>query len=251
MLAVLGVIATMFLGINLLFAELYLHLGGISGVRPGSFTDAFFFSVQTLSTIGYGVTHPVSIPANLVVTAQAMLGPILTVFATGVVFTHATRVRPLVEFAPVAVVTEVEGRPTLVVRVRGGSRSSLPGAWVRLTLIRTELGPEGLAVGRMRDLAPVLEPLPLVSLGLTVMHTIDASSPLQGLGPEGLRTGTAGLMVNLVALDRTGQVVQAVHHYSHGQILFGRRFASSLAEGRDGQLRLDAGRFLELEPEAG
>ena len=71
----------------------------------------------------------------------------LVVISGGVVFAKATRVRPRVEFAPVAVVTEVEGRPTLMVRIRGGTQSSLPGAWVRLTLVRVDRLALAIAIG--------------------------------------------------------------------------------------------------------
>ena len=105
------VIAGVFLAVNLVFAGLYLAVGGVARARPGSFADAFFFSVQTLATIGYGEMHPVSVAANL------------TALATGLVFAKFSVVRPRVVFARVAV--------------------DIADASVQLTLMRTERTAEG------------------------------------------------------------------------------------------------------------
>jgi inward rectifier potassium channel len=247
---VLAVIAGLFLAVNLVFAVLYLTVGGIAHARPGLFADAFFFSVQTLAIIGYGEMHPVSLLANLIVTIEALLGPILTVMATGLVFARASAVHPHVAFAQVAVVTPLEGVPTLMVRVRSEQWSSIAGALVRLTLIRTERDSEGQPLHRMRDLALTRELSPLSAGGLTMIHSMDASSPLHGATPGSLRASGAELFATVVGIDGpTGQLVQAGHRYTTHEILFGRRFVNGVTEQPGPRMRLDLQGCDEVEPD--
>ncbi|HZJ52873.1 MAG TPA: ion channel [Myxococcaceae bacterium] len=245
---VLAVIAGLFLGVNLVFAVLYLAVAGIAHARPGSFADAFFFSVQTLATIGYGQMHPVSLVANLIVTIEALLGPILTVMATGLIFARASTVHPHVAFARMAVVTPLEGVPTLMVRVRSEQWSSIAGALVRLTLMRTERDAGGQTLHRLRDLTLTRELSPLSAGGLTMIHSMDASSPLHGATPGSLRASGAELFATVVGIDGpTGQLVQVGHRYTPHQILFGRRFVNRVAEVPGPGLRLQGGD--EVEPD--
>ncbi|HUM12666.1 MAG TPA: ion channel [Myxococcaceae bacterium] len=247
---VLAVLAALFLAVNLPFAVLYFTVGGIAHARPGSFADAFFFSVQTLATLGYGQMHPVSLVANLVVTIEALLAPILTVMATGLVFARASTVHPRVAFARVAVVTPLQGVPTLMVRVRSEQWSSIAGALVRLTLIRTERDAEGQTLHRMHDLALTREFSPLSSGGLTMVHTMDASSPLHGATPGSVRASAAELFATVVGIDGpTGQLVQAGRLYTTNEILFGRRFVNRVAELLGPRKRLDLQGFDEVEPD--
>ena len=237
---VLAVIAGLFLGVNLVFAVLYLAVAGIAHARPGSFADAFFFSVQTLATIGYGQMHPVSLVANLIVTIEALLGPILTVMATGLIFARASTVHPHVAFARMAVVTLLEGVPTLMVRVRSEQWSSIAGALVRLTLMRTERDAAGQTLHRLRDLTLTRELSPLSAGGLTMIHSMDASSPLHGATPGSLRASGAELFATVVGIDGpTGQLVQVGKRYAPHQILFGRRFVNRAAEVPRPGMRLD------------
>ena len=246
---VLAVIAGMFLAVNLVFAVLYLTVGGIAHARPGSFADAFFFSVQTLATLGYGEMHPVSLFAHLIVTVQAALAPILTVMGTGLVFARASAVHPHVAFARVAVVTPLEGIPTLMVRVRSEQWSSIAGALVRLTLIRSERDAEGQTLHRMRDLALTRELSPLSAGELTMIHSMDASSPLHGATPGSLRASGAELFAAVVGIDGpTGQLVQAGHRYTIHEILFGRRFVNRVTELPGPRRRLDLQGCDEVEP---
>jgi len=247
----LAVIAAIFLAVNLVFAGLYLAVGGVAEARPGSFADAFFFSVQTLATIGYGQMHPVSAGANVLVTVEALFGLVITALATGLVFARFSVVRPRFVFARVAVVTVLDGVPTLVVRVGNERGSYIVDAAVRLVLLRTERTAEGATLYRMRDLTPIRERSPAFARGWTVMHAIDGSSPLHGATPESLRASDSELLVTLVGVDGTsGQYVHARHSYLDDEILFGRRYVDMVTELPDGRIRIDLRRFHEVEPDA-
>ncbi len=246
----LAVIAGLFLAVNLVFAVLYVVVGGVARARPGSFADAFFCSVQTLATIGYGEMHPVTPGANLLMTVEAVLGVIVTALTTGLVFAKFSVVRPRMAFARVAVVTPLEGVPTLMIRVANERGNYIADAAVRLVLLRTERSAEGSVLYRMRDLAPVRERSPAFARGWVVMHAIDASSPLQGETPASLRASDAEVLITLVGVDgTTGQFVHARHSYLDEEILFGRRYVDQVSELPDGRIRIDLRRFHDVEPD--
>ena len=226
---------------NTVFAGLYLAVGGVARARPGSFADAFFFSVQTLATIGYGEMYPLTLGANLLVTAEAVLGLVVTALATGLVFAKFSIVRPRVVFARVAVITPLEGVPTLMIRVANERGNYIADAAVRLVLLRTERSAEGTVLYRMRDLAPMRERSPAFARGWVVMHAIDEVSPLYGATPGSLRASDAEVLVTLVGVDgTTGQFVHARHSYLDDEIVFGRRYVDQATDGREDPHRPEA-----------
>jgi inward rectifier potassium channel len=246
----LALITGTFLGANLIFACAYAVLGGVANARPGSFADAFFFSVQTMGTIGYGQMHPTSPAANLLVTGEAVFGLVLTALATGLVFAKFSSVRPRVVFGRYAVITRIDGVPTLVVRVGNERGNYIAEVEVRLVLMRTERTREGRTTYRFRDLPPVRSRAPAFSRGLQVMHTIDERSPLNGATADTLRKSDAELIVTLIGIDATtGQYVHAHCSYLDEEILFGHRFVDILTELPDGRMELDLGHFHQVEPD--
>lgn len=243
-------ITATFLGANLLFACAYTVLGGVARARPGSFGDAFFFSVQTMGTIGYGEMYPLSLAANLLVTCEAVFGLVLTALATGLVFAKFSAVRPRVVFSRRAVVSPLDGTPTLMVRVGNERGNYIAEVEVRLILMRTERTLEGRTLYRMRDVIPVRSRSPAFSRGLTVMHTIDETSPLHGATAESLRNTDAELIVTLVGIDgTTGQYVHARCSYLDDEILFAHHFVDMVTELPDGRIKLDLNQFNEVEPD--
>ncbi len=245
-----ALITATFLGANLVFACAYMVLGGVANARTSSFGDAFFFSVQTMGTIGYGEMYPVSLAANLLVTSEAVFGLMLTALATGLVFAKFSAVRPRVVFARRAVITPLDGVPTLMVRVGNERGNYIAEVEVHLVLMRTERTREGRTLYRMRDLVPVRSRSPAFSRGMTVMHTIDESSPLNGATPDSLRALDAEVIVALAGLDdTTGQSVHARCSYLDDEILFDHHFADMVRELPDGRIQLDLRQFNEVEPD--
>src|SRR5262249_54833529 len=141
----------------------------------------------------YGQMHPVSTAAHVLVSFEAVLGLVVTAMATGLVFAKFSAVRPRVVFARRAVVTPVDGIPTLMVRVGNERGNYIAEVEVRLVLLRTERTLEGRILYRMHDLVPVRSRAPAFSRGMTVMHRIDASSPLAGATGQSLRESDSEL----------------------------------------------------------
>lgn len=225
-----------YLGVNLAFATLYwLDPGGVAGARPWSFEDAFFFSVQTLGTIGYGAMAPHSSIANLLVTAEAFFSLALTAVGTGMIFARISRPTARVMFSRSAVVTTRNGEPTLMFRAANVRANQILEARVTLNLARTTTTLEGVTYRGFLNLQVVRDRSPLFALTWTIMHVIDETSPLYGSDHESLLDEQAELIIVLSGTDETfAQRIHARHSYLPNEIHWNRRFADILTMDEQG-----------------
>jgi inward rectifier potassium channel len=245
----IAAIAGVFIAANTIFASAYLLLGGIANARPGSFVDAFFFSVQTMGTIGYGYMYPATATANVVVVCETITSITLTALATGLVFAKFSRATARVLFSDTVTISPMNGVPTLRLRLGNQRGNQIIDAQVRMQLMRTEQLQEGGVFYRMVDLKLARERVMSLSRSWTAMHTIDKDSPLYGQTPESLETLEAEIQVLLVGLDDTTlQPVHALHRYFTKQILWGRKHVDIISDTEDGNMELNLNRFHEHAP---
>ncbi len=248
---VIAFIAVGFLAVNAVFAVLYLRVGGVANARPGSLMDAFYFSVQTMGTIGYGAMYPASVGANNLVVAESVVSLIVTALATGLVFSKFARPIGRVVFSRYAVIAPMDGAPMLMVRVGNERRNSIVEATAHITVSKTIRTAEGVTFYKLIDLKLSRERSPAVARSWSVLHPIDPASPLFGATPESLERDEIELMVTLSGTDDTSyQPVHARHEYEHMDILWGFRHADILSETPEGDLLLDLRRFHEVVPTA-
>jgi inward rectifier potassium channel len=234
------------------FALVYLGLGegAIEHARLESFEDAFFFSFQTMATIGYGHLVPHGTAANLISVVQVMIGLAGTALSTGLVFAKFARPTARVLFSRVAVVTPFDGQPALLFRVANERANQIVEAQLNVALLLDEETAEGEHVRRAYDLALRRERSLLFSLTWLAVHPIGPGSPLHGLTPARLADGTATLIVSLTGLDEhLGQLVHARHVYAAEEILFGRRFVDVIERLPDGSRLIDYRRFHDVVPD--
>jgi inward rectifier potassium channel len=243
----LGVV---YLSLNVLFAELYLlGDGAIANARPGFFADAFFFSVETISTIGYGQMSPATLYGNIVMTVEAMFGLTLLAVSAGVVLARFTRPTARVVFSKVAVVTPYNAVPTLSFRLANERRNQILEAQVSVTLVRDERTAEGEWMRRFYDLQLGRQRSPIFAMTFTVMHAIDPTSPLSNATASSLATEAVEIVVTVTGLDETmSQPVHARTSYLAHEVLWGRRFADVFTRTKDGRLAIDYRRFHDTEP---
>ena len=240
-----------YLGVNLLFAVCYwVQPGGIANARPWSFEDAFFFSVQTLGTIGYGAMSPRSLPVNLLVTTEAFSSIALTAVATGLIFARISRPTARVMFSRVAVVTPRNGAPTLMFRAANVRVNQIVEAEVTVNLARTVITDEGASYRGFYNLPTVRARSPLFALTWMVMHVIDEASPLWGVDPADLAQEQAELIIVISGVDETfAQRIHARHAYTIAEIAWNRSFVDILSMDEDGKRVIDYGRFHDLKPQ--
>ncbi len=242
--------SALYLLLNVLFAGLYLLVpGSIVHARPGAFEDAFFFSIQTMATIGYGVLTPSGTYANLVMTMETMVSLVFFAFTTGVTFARFSRPTARVTFSRMATVSPHDGVPTLAVRLSNSRRNQILEADVSLTLLRRERTVEGQWMRRFYDLPLSRGHTPVFSLTFTAMHPIDARSPLHGATSESLAAEAAELLLTVTGLDETmSQTIHARTSYLADEILFGSRFKDMFGFTEAGRVVIDFTAFNEVEP---
>jgi inward rectifier potassium channel len=241
-------ISGVFLAANAVFAVAYTVVGGIAHGQAGSFADAFFFSVQTMGTIGYGALYPDSLAANLLVVAESITSLTLTALATGLVFAKFSRSTARLVFTQQAAISPMNGVPTLMFRVGNQRGNQIVDARIRVVMVRSEKTAEGGTFYRLLDLRLQRDHALSLSRSWSALHPIDAGSPLFGETPESIEAKEIELQVSVLGLDDiTMQPVHASHRYFTHQILWGHRHADVLSEAPDGDLVLDLRKFQDVE----
>ena len=249
--ATITAISGAFLAANAMFALAYLFVGGVEHAARGSFRDAFFFSVQTMATIGYGAMFPSSTGANVVVVVESIVSLLLTALSTGLVIAKFSRSTARFVFTRHAVISPFDGVPTLMFRLGNERGNQIVDAKIRVVLVRTERTSEGRTHYRLLDLQLSRAQTLSLSRSWNVVHPIDDTSPLRSETPASLAAKEIELQVLVIGLDDISmQTVQAGHRYFAKDILWGARLADVLSETPDGHLLLDLRRFHDVEPTA-
>jgi inward rectifier potassium channel len=242
-------LAAIYLFVNALFAAIFLlSPGGIATARPGSFVDAFFFSVQTFGSIGYGLLAPKTTFVNVVVVFESFSSLLYLAIATGLIFARFSRPFARVIFSNVAVITPFDGMPTLMLRTANQRANQIFDAAATVSLARQVTTPEGIVMRRFVELKLVRPRTPLFSLSWTIMHAIDETSPLYGVSPDAMCEGDMEILVLLSGQDETfGQVIYSRHSYASDDILFDRRFVDVLNLAESGRMEVNLRRFHDTE----
>lgn len=246
----IALLAGGYLVTNLVFAVAYVgQTDGIASADPGSFVDAFAFSVQTLSTIGYGSFSPISASVHSLVTIEALVGLIGTAIATGLVFAKFSRPRAKVMFSDSLVTLRRNGVPALVFRVGNARGNEIIEASINIVVLLPEVTEEGDSMRRLVDLSLLRSRSPMFAITWTVVHEIDEHSPLFGLDPEVFARDNVRFIVSLTGIDGTfSQVVHARHIYDHSDIRWEHRFVDIVDFTDEGRLRVDYQRFHDVVP---
>ena len=247
--AFFALVALTFIAANLLFAAAYLaQPGSIAHARPGSYEDAFFFSVQTIATIGYGGMYPLTRYAHLLVVVEAMTGILGIAVITGLTFTRFARPSARVLFANKITITPRDGVPHLMFRLANWRRNRIVEAQLRVVMLVTERTREGETLRRQVDLPLVRDRTALFFLTWTAMHKIDADSPFHGPGAmDRLAEQRAQLFLSLMGTDETiGQTIHALHDYALSDIVPGARFADVLGADERGRFQIDYSKFHDV-----
>jgi inward rectifier potassium channel len=193
--------AAIYLAANAVFACGYVLTGGVTNARPGSLVDAFWFSVQILGTGGDGGMTSAGVGAHLLVTLETMVAVLLLGLIGGVSFAKISMPGLRVRFSAPAVVFVFDGVPTLAFRVGNQRRELVVGVEVTLVGERPEVTAEGHRIWRAHDLRLRRSHFPTLARGYTVMHPLDAQSPLHGCTPERMAAEGWNLEASLTGTD--------------------------------------------------
>jgi inward rectifier potassium channel len=221
-------------------------LGGrcIAELPPGSFPDAFFFSVETLATVGYGHAYPDTLYGHCVTTLEIMVGLFGLAVMTGLIFVRFSRPCARIMFSKVAVVAPFDGFPTLMLRLANLRHHAMVEAEFRLLFMRSESTKEGEDVRRFYPMRLQFDHLINFPAALTLRHVIDETSPLFGLTQQDLKLTDSRMLASVVCVDPVIQApVQSQTEYVHEQIAWNRRFAEIYTEDSIGRYTVDYGKF--------
>ncbi len=243
-------IAAFFLVFDLIFGCLY-HLvpGCIANLDPPGFAGAFFFSVETLATVGYGDMHPQTLYGHLIAMTEIFVGLMMLALITGIMFARFSRPKARFLFAEVGVVRPIDGRPTLMFRAANARQNVVQEASAVLRMLRDEVTPEGYRIRRIVDLPLVRSQHPVFSLGWNLMHAIDETSPLRSASAESLAATKTVFLLSLSGTDETtGQILMARAEYPSEAVRWNEAFRDILEVQPDGSLHVDYSKFHQVEP---
>lgn len=246
----------LYLTVNALFASAYLAcgpgaLGSASiGMENHTYLRAFFFSVQTLSTIGYGQVVPIGTPANALVTLEALVGLMGFAIVTGLLFARFSRPTAKMLFSQHALIAPYQNITALEFRVANARSNELIEVSAKVLLSRFE-HVDGVRTRRYYQLELERPGVSFLPLTWTVVHPIDGRSPIYRETPESLRDSQSEFLVLLSGFDETfSAIVHTRTSYIPDEVLWGHRFANAfvISGAANNKVAADMRQFDEVEP---
>jgi inward rectifier potassium channel len=244
-----AVIVGSYLVVNTIFAVIYYWLGPheLTGDDLSSpfthFMSGFFFSAHTLTTVGYGSIAPRKFGANVVAVIESMCGVLGFAVATGLLFGRVSRPSAKIGFSDTMLVTPYQEGNSLQFRVANRRLNNLMEVQARVMLMTVETR-DGEPVRRYQQLKLERDQVLFLPLTWTVVHPMDAHSPLRGKTAEDLKREQAEFLILLKAFDDTfSQTVFARYSYRHDELQWGKRFAPAFTVDKSGDLVLDLDRL--------
>jgi inward rectifier potassium channel len=224
----LAIIVTGYLSANTIFALAYLACGpdSLNGPVPaslgGPFWRAFFFSVETVATIGYGNIYPNGLAAHFVMTTESLIGLFVFALGTGILFARFSRPTAAVVFSTRAVVAPYRGKTAFMFRTTNGRTNQLVELEAKVLFSRIEG-----AVRKYDQLTLERTRVVFFPLSWTIVHPIDEKSPMFGMTHQEFVAKDAEFMILLAGIDETfSQTVHARSSYKPDEIIFGHRFVN-------------------------
>jgi inward rectifier potassium channel len=243
----IGGAALVFVVFNAVFAVFYwIADQPISNVPGGAYIDYLYFSIETLSTAGYGDMHPQTHYGHFIAATELFTGIFSMSLMTGLIFARFSRPNARLLFADNPVISSHEDKPTLMIRFVNERHNIIGNATAKLWLMRNEVSLEGGSSRRFYELPLVRNEHPALALSWTLYHVIDEQSPLYGLKPDDFAAADVSLVVVVSGYDVVAaQTIHARKSYDYPAIRFGQRYADILDRAEDGRIRIDYGRFHE------
>ncbi len=242
--------AAIFVLLNVLFGTLY-QLGDkpIANQYPDNFSGAFFFSVETLATVGYGDMHPQTVYGHVVATVEIFFGMLSIALVTGLVFARFSRPRAKMIFADHPVIRLIHGQPTLMIRAANARQNVIAEASAKLHLLVRETSPEGFRLRRIHDLRLLRDRHPVFTLSWTLMHVIDENSPLHDLTPDVLAATEATVMLSIEGIDETtSQSMLGRRQWNYREWRWNHRYVDLVHDDEFGVSHIDYDVFHQVLP---
>ncbi|MDX2047617.1 MAG: ion channel [Chitinophagaceae bacterium] len=236
----LGIIVLFYLVVNLLFATVYTligidNLGGMDAkTLPGKFLEAFFFSAQTLSTVGYGHVYPSGFAANAVAAIESLLGLLMFALATGLMYGRFSKPRSYLVFSEKALFAPYKDGVALMFRLAPYKKHFLTDVEIKVNLAM-EVNVNGVMKNQFYSLNLELSRANTLTLNWTIVHPIDETSPLFNLTKEDIALSDAEMLVFLKGYDdEYSNTVVARTSYTFKEFVYGAKFKMMYHPSEDG-----------------
>ncbi len=240
-----------FITLNCLFAGLYTLGDKPIANAPGDFLHHLYFSIETLTTVGYGDMHPQTHYGHVVASTELFTGVFATAILTGLIFYRFSRPRARILFAERAVVASHDGKRSLMIRAANERLNAISGPQAKMWLAITSLTAEGAAFRRFNELKLLRSQSPLFVLSWTIIHVIDETSPLHGMDAAALEEAQGAILVMIEGYDESSaQHVRTRKTYLHGDVVFGHRYVDVLEPTDTERVRVNYTKFHLTEPDA-
>jgi inward rectifier potassium channel len=242
--------AGVFIVLNAVFAFFFwLSPQSVANVPNGAFLDYLYFSIETLSTAGYGDMHPQTDYGHLVATVELFTGIFSMSLMTGLVFARFSRPNARLLFANNPVIATHEGKPTLMIRFANERHNAITSATAKLWILQNEVTKEGRPFRRFKELALIKDESPVFALTWTILHAIDEASPLNGLTSDDI--GEVDIIILLTGYDESSAQTVHVRKFYQGQhIRQGHRYIDTIDQTEDGKTRVNYHLFHATEPDS-
>jgi inward rectifier potassium channel len=246
----MALVLAMFLAVNLVFATLYWAVpGSIENARPHQFGDAFFFSIETLATVGYGRMVPLTVYGHVVAACEVLAGMFLTALVTGGFFARFARPQARLLFTQSAVIAPYGSGRALMVRVASRRAHSISEMVARMTVLPGRRSSGLHSFRSFIDLKMVRKDLPVLSLSWTLIHPIDEKSPFFDLDPEALAQSGMILIVSVSGFDEAiSATINGRRAYYPEDLRVNHVFSDISSDLPGGVIQIDLTRFHDTEP---
>ena len=231
--------------INLFFAVLYLmtgveHLVGVDHANSFTeeFMEAFFFSSQTLTTVGYGRVAPSGMMTNSIASIESLLGILVFAVVTGLIYGRFSRPRAYLLFSHNILVAPFRQGRALMLRVATYKNNHLTDAEANIT-IALHVKENDKTVTRFYPIELEISKINSLSLSWTIVHTINEESPIYNYTEEQIAESKMEIIVNIKAFDdHFSNIVQQRTSYTHKQVAYGAKFLPMFERAPDGNYTL-------------
>lgn len=248
-----GIVLLSYIIINIFFASLYMlagvrHLGGITDTKPfEEFLDAFFFSGQTITTVGYGVIHPEGFITSMISLVESMTGLLGFALATGLLYGRFSRPNAKILYSKNALIAPYQGTTAFEFRIANARKNQLIDTEV-LVVLTMKRSKEENAARNYYELPLERDNINFFPLTWTIVHPIDENSPLYGLTEKDIKESGAEFLVLIKAFDDTfSQSVHSRSSYTADEIIWDSKFTNIYSESPQGITSVDMSRFNEVE----
>ena len=248
-----GIIVLIFFATNITFAIIYYLIGveylyGVIGhTFFDRFTESFFFSTQTLTTLGYGRISPVGVTTSFIAAIESMLGLLAFAMATGLLYGRFSHPEAAIIYSETALIAPYRGGRGLMFRIANGRKNELIEIEATVVLSRNEVV-NGNLTRKFYGLALEINRINFLASSWTLVHPIIDGSPIFGISIEEIEKAETEIMVQLKAYDETySQTVYSRSSYIHGEIIFGAKFIPATITDDEGTTILDLEKISEYE----